>query len=278
MAELAAATAMLTTAEAAAVAKVAEKNSGASSLCPDSPPRASFIAQKQWDARNLELINADDERALLLEEFPTLRLLKLDPNVAHIQTKLLDTNTEISEHVFFTHRLVRLVVELGLEQLPTTASQVVAPSNTSFDGLSWGEPVFAVSIMRAGDPLEQGLRDVCKAIRVAHVLIQNETMTESKVKRVNTFYSTISCVDAVEARWCLLLDCSINSGETLLEAIKLVQESGVSAKKIIVVSLFATKQGLNTIKAAFPSVTIVTSGVPKANPVPIVFSASYFGV
>ena len=44
---------------------------------------------------------------------------------------------------------------------PLRALKVVAPSNTSFDGLSWGEPVFAVSIMRAGDPLEQGRCSPC---------------------------------------------------------------------------------------------------------------------
>lgn len=51
---------------------------------------------------------------------------------------------------------------------------------------------------------------------------------------------------------------------------------GVSPEKIIVVSLFAADEGLEAIKTAYPTVTMVSSAVTKGD-TKIDISRKYFG-
>jgi len=209
----------------------------------------------------------------LYQRIPTLRLLPSDPNITFMQANLLDESVSVSDHIHFTHRLVSLVLELGLNQLPVDDKSVITPSGGTYEGKVWGEKICAATVMRSGEPMEKELRKICKAIIVGHILIQYEPAADSQAK---VYYSSVNTIVDVERRWVLLLDAIIHSGSTIIRAISELGEHGVAAEKIIVVSIFAADNGLEAIKKAYPTVKMVTSAVTKGD-TKIDISRKYFG-
>lgn len=50
----------------------------------------------------------------------------------------------------------------GLNHLPVKEHTVVTPTDCSFDGQAFEGRICGISIMRAGESMEQGLRDCCR--------------------------------------------------------------------------------------------------------------------
>ncbi|KAL0424208.1 UNVERIFIED_CONTAM: Uridine kinase-like protein 1, chloroplastic [Sesamum radiatum] len=101
---------------------------------------------------------------------------------------------DISKHdfVFYSDRVIRLVVEHGLGHLPFTEKQVVTPTvpaevevtDLSALGTLWGsdagsvytgvdfcKKLCGVSIVRSGESMENALRACCKGIKIGKILI-----------------------------------------------------------------------------------------------------------
>eukprot|EP00039_Didymoeca_costata_P004576 m.74397 g.74397 ORF g.74397 m.74397 type:complete len:268 (-) comp12457_c0_seq1:1850-2653(-) len=185
-------------------------------------------------------------------DFPNLKVLPSDANVRSLHTHLFDASTSVSEHMFYTLRLVQMVVELALNQLPTTQKKVITPEDVGYDGLSWGEPVCAVTMMQSGEPLERGLRETCKGMRVSHLLILRDDRNDAKVH-----FSNVSNIADIQKRWVLILDTIIHQNSVLLEAIRLLNTNGVALEKIVVVCLLASKEVISVVQAEFPQVSLL---------------------
>ena len=101
-----------------------------------------------------------------------LHMLTRDDNLMHLLTVLHDAAAPQSDFIFYANRLIRLVVEAGLNLLSVTPSSVTTPGGAPYNGVAFGKGVCAVTIMHAGQAMEQGLRECCKSIRVGHLLVQ----------------------------------------------------------------------------------------------------------
>ena len=51
-------------------------------------------------------------------------------------------------------RLIRMVIEEGLNQLPHVPTQVVTPTGCKYEGLMYGKGNCGVSIVRSGEAME----------------------------------------------------------------------------------------------------------------------------
>jgi uracil phosphoribosyltransferase len=51
---------------------------------------------------------------------------------------------------------------LGLNYLPVREKTVITPTGADFEGRAFEGKICGVSIMRAGEAMEQGLRDCCR--------------------------------------------------------------------------------------------------------------------
>lgn len=65
--------------------------------------------------------------------------------------------------------------------------------------------------MRAGEAMEQGLRDCCRSVRIGKILIQRDEETS----KPRLFYDKLP--EDVADRWALLLDPMLATGEFPLE-------------------------------------------------------------
>ncbi|XP_014843059.1 PREDICTED: uracil phosphoribosyltransferase homolog isoform X2 [Poecilia mexicana] len=109
---------------------------------------------------------------------PQLKLLPLNDQIRELQTIIRDKTTSRGDFVFCADRLIRLVVEEGLNQLPFSECTVTTPTGYKYEGVKFERGNCGVSIMRSGEAMEQGLRDCCRSIRIGKILIQSDEETQ----------------------------------------------------------------------------------------------------
>lgn len=49
--------------------------------------------------------------------------------------------------------------------MPVIDKQVMTPTNAAYDGIAFEGRICGVSIMRAGEAMEQGLRECCRFVK-----------------------------------------------------------------------------------------------------------------
>ncbi|RXN23199.1 uridine-cytidine kinase-like 1 isoform X1 [Labeo rohita] len=82
----------------------------------------------------------------------TLSVLESTPQVRGLHTIIRNKDTSRDEFIFYSKRLMRLLIEHALSFLPSE--------------------ITGVSILRAGETMEPALRAVCKDVRIGKILIQ----------------------------------------------------------------------------------------------------------
>jgi uracil phosphoribosyltransferase len=117
-----------------------------------------------------------------------------------------DKDTARADFIFYSNRIIRLLVEEGLNHLPVVERTITTPVGRSYAGVKFQGKICGVSIMRAGEAMEQGLRDCCRSVRIGKILIQRDEDT-SKPK---LFYDKLP--EDIADRWVLLLDPMFATG------------------------------------------------------------------
>src|SRR3954451_23506992 len=88
-----------------------------------------------------------------------------------------DKNTQRADFIFYSNRIIRLLVEEGLNHLPVVEHAITTPVGRTYAGVQFQGKICGVSIMRAGEAMEQGLRDCCRSVRIGKILIQRDEDT-----------------------------------------------------------------------------------------------------
>uniref|UniRef100_A0A096NN41 Uridine-cytidine kinase n=1 Tax=Papio anubis TaxID=9555 RepID=A0A096NN41_PAPAN len=108
----------------------------------------------------------------------TLSVLKSTPQVRGMHTIIRDKETSRDEFIFYSKRLMRLLIEHALSFLPFQDCVVRTPQGQDYAGKCYaGKQITGVSILRAGETMEPALRAVCKDVRIGTILIQTNQLT-----------------------------------------------------------------------------------------------------
>lgn len=198
-----------------------------------------------------------------------LKILPRNPQVAELQTIIRDKNTSRSDFKFYADRLIRLVIEESLNQLPYSDCSVETPTGAIYEGLKYRSGNCGVSIIRSGEAMEQGLRDCCRSIRIGKILVESDA--ETHVARV--VYARFP--DDIARRQVLLMYPIMSTGNTVLQAVNVLKEHGVPEDCIILSNLFCTPVAAKTVVSAFPEMKILTSELHAV--APNHFGQKYFG-
>ncbi|KAN0061275.1 Uracil phosphoribosyltransferase, synthesizes UMP from uracil [Thecaphora frezii] len=190
----------------------------------------------------------------------------LPPNASRLpQTAQLDAlltiirnkDTPRSDFIFYSDRIIRLLVEEGLNHLPTHPKTVQTPTGLSYDGVSFEGRICGVSILRAGEAMEQGLRECCRSVRIGKILIQRDEETAMP----KLFYAKLP--EDIAERWVLLLDPMLATGGSALKAIEVLEEHGVKKERILFLNLIASPEGLRNMWAKYPQVRVISAWVDE---------------
>uniref|UniRef100_A0A182Q070 Phosphoribosyltransferase domain-containing protein n=1 Tax=Anopheles farauti TaxID=69004 RepID=A0A182Q070_9DIPT len=86
-----------------------------------------------------------------------LKILDSNDQIKELQTIIRDKNTTRSDFKFYADRLIRLVIEESLNQLPYSDCSVITPTGAIYDGLRYRSGNCGVSIIRSGEAMEQAV-------------------------------------------------------------------------------------------------------------------------
>ncbi|TXG54847.1 hypothetical protein EZV62_020103 [Acer yangbiense] len=163
---------------------------------------------------------------------------------------------EISKHdfVFYSDRLIRLVVEHGLGHLPFTEKQIVTPTGSLYTGVDFCKKLCGVSIVRSGESMENALRACCKGIKIGKILIHRDGDNGKQL-----IYEKLP--KDISERHVLLLDPVLATGNSANQAIELLIQKGVPESHIIFLNLISAPEGIHCVCKRFPSLKIVTSEI-----------------
>lgn len=195
-------------------------------------------------------------------------IMPMNDQIRELQTVIRDKRTSRGNFKFFADRLIRLVVEEGLNQLPIEKVEVRTPTGHIFGGIRYLKGNCGVSIVRSGESMEQGLRDCCRSIRIGKILIESDENNQARALYAK-FPRDIS------QRRILLLYPIMSTGLAVIESVKVLLNHGVKEDNLILLNLFSSPKAAKLINAKFPKMIVLTSDI---NPVcPNHFGHRYFG-
>uniref|UniRef100_A0A165WNT3 uridine/cytidine kinase n=1 Tax=Daucus carota subsp. sativus TaxID=79200 RepID=A0A165WNT3_DAUCS len=193
-------------------------------------------------------------------------LCKIYPNVYVIQstfqirgmhTLIRDQEISTNDFVFYSDRLIRLVVEHGLGHLPFTEKQVVTPTGSVYTGVDFCKKLCGVSIVRSGESMENAMRACCKGIKIGKILIHRDGDNGKQL-----IYEKLP--KDISERHVLLLDPVLATGNSANQAIELLIQKGVPESHIIFLNLISAPEGIHCVSKRFPTLKIVTSEIDVA--------------
>ncbi|KAJ0388223.1 hypothetical protein COL922a_000854 [Colletotrichum nupharicola] len=184
-------------------------------------------------------------------------ILPQTPQLIALLTIIRDKNTERGDFIFYSNRIIRLLVEEGLNHLPTVEHDVTTPVGRTYSGLMFQGKICGVSIMRAGEAMEQGLRDCCRSVRIGKILIQRDEETAQP----KLFYDKLP--EDIAQRWVLLLDPMFATGGSAIMAVQVLKARGVPEDRILFLNLIASPEGIKNFTSKFPKLRVVTAFVDQ---------------
>ncbi|KAI9818577.1 MAG: Uracil phosphoribosyltransferase, synthesizes UMP from uracil [Pycnora praestabilis] len=186
-----------------------------------------------------------------------VHILQQTPQLISLLTMIRDRNTARADFIFYSNRIIRLLVEEGLNYLPVIEHTITTPVGRSYSGVQFQGKICGVSIMRAGEAMEQGLRDCCRSVRIGKILIQRDEET----CKPRLFYDKLP--EDIAERWVLLLDPMFATGGSATMAVDVLKSRGVPEDRILFLNLIASPEGVSSFAQRFPKLRVVTAFVDQ---------------
>ncbi|XP_021958153.1 uridine-cytidine kinase-like 1 isoform X2 [Folsomia candida] len=191
----------------------------------------------------------------------SLFVLPSTRQILGLHTFIRAKDTPRDEFIFYSKRLIRLLIEYSMSLLPFKDVVVESPQNILYKGKrAMARKICGVSILRAGETMEQALNDVLKEIRIGKILIQ----TNKNTGEPELYYLRLprDIADYVV----MLMDATVATGAASMMAIRILLDHDVPEQNIMLLSLLMAQSGVHSIAYAFPRVKIVTTAVdPEIN-------------
>jgi|TARA_B110000008_G_scaffold233921_1_gene238039 uridine kinase len=190
-----------------------------------------------------------------------------------MHTIIRDRRVNRSDFVFYSDRIIRLVVEHGLGHLPFSEQVVLTPTGDQYKGVTFCSKLCGVSIIRSGEAMENALRACCKGIKIGKLLIERRDKDGMIARQASASGDLSSPVmynsrihyeklpHDIADRYVLLLDPILATGVSAQSAIDLLLERGVQEEKILFLTVIASTQGVHHLCTRYPRMKIITSEV-----------------
>ncbi len=194
----------------------------------------------------------------LVESLPWLEdvyTVDESPQLEMNYTILRNEATVRRNFIIASNRVSRLIIESGLNLLPTREEQIMTPTGVPYLGTFADSKILGVPIWRAGDAMKGPLETVCEAIRISQTLIQRNDIDASAI---DLNYNKHDRIPNIELRYAIIIDPMIATGGSVVKAIAQLIAKGVDPRKILFFNIISCPQGLERIGLEYPSVRIVT--------------------
>lgn len=155
-----------------------------------------------------------------------------------------------------------LIYEASRDWLPTITGEIETPiAVASVEFIDPREPVLVVPILRAGLALAEHASSILPATKTYHLGFRRDEETLQPSMYLNKLPDNIP-----EGARVLVVDPVLATGGTIVAAIDLLIERGVTSKQIKVVSAIAAPPALQKLNNKFPGLHVYTGIIdPEVN-------------
>lgn len=175
----------------------------------------------------------------------TVKLLPTTPQIRGLHTFIRNKDTPRDEFIFYSKRLIRLVIEYTLSLMAFNEKFVDTPQGVQYKGKRMvTNKICGVSILRAGETMEQAVCDVCKDIRIGKILIQTNLQTGEP----ELYYLRLP--KDIKDFKVILMDATVATGAAAMMAIRVLLDHDVAESNILIVSLLMAESGVHSIAYA----------------------------
>ncbi|KAG5468596.1 hypothetical protein CUR178_01430 [Leishmania enriettii] len=190
-----------------------------------------------------------------------LHLLPQTPQLHFLFTVIRNVETQRTDFVFYSERIMRLILEEALCMISVEPFNVVTPTGAVYKGVRPDDRgIIGVSIMRAGESMERVLREMCRGVRIGKILVQRDEASADKSPDTRFSYSKIP--KDIASRRVLLLDPMCATGGSAIKATEiLINEYDVLEENIIFLNLISAPAGIKRYLSRFPKIQIVTAAI-----------------
>jgi uridine kinase len=188
---------------------------------------------------------------------PNVILIPQSFQIRSILTILRNSKTSMDDFIFHTDRLTRLLIEHTLASTLSQERVVTTPTGCLYHGMSldYGN-ICAVSVMRAGEALENAAREVIKDIKIGKMLIQSVN------KAPRLFYCNLKSILSPNCQ-VLLFDATLATGSTIRMAVRILLDHGVRQENIFFVNLISSPQGIHYLLQTYAHIKIFTAAIDE---------------
>ncbi|EEB95802.1 hypothetical protein MPER_05173, partial [Moniliophthora perniciosa FA553] len=225
-----------------------------SSSAPPPPPPQPSLQQNALSPSNSPVLPIRRPKEFVP---PSVFTLPQTAQLEALYTIIRDKDTNRGDFLFYSDRIIRLLVEEGLNHLPVVKKTVVTPTGSTYDGVGFEGKICGVSILRAGEAMEAGLREVCRSVRIGKILIQRDK--EPAFPKL--FYSKFP--QDIASRYVLFLDPMLATGGSAMKAVEVLMEHDVLEERIVFINLISCPEGLKTFCGRFPQVKVITGWIDQ---------------
>ncbi|KAL2039934.1 hypothetical protein N7G274_007337 [Stereocaulon virgatum] len=183
-------------------------------------------------------------------------LLKQTEQIMGMNTIIQNPMTKEVDFIFYFDRLSSLLIERAMENVHFNSKAVETPQGSTYKGLAMAGEVSAVVILRGGSCLETGLRRVIPECKSGRLLVQTNYRTGEPELHYLHLPKDISSHNSV-----LLLDAQMSSGGAALMAVRVLVDHGLPEEKVVFVTYFAGRMGVNRLLNVFPKVKVVVGRI-----------------
>ncbi|MEL7459691.1 MAG: uracil phosphoribosyltransferase [Pseudomonadota bacterium] len=177
------------------------------------------------------------------------------PLVQHKLTLMRDKDTPTAVFGQLLREISMLLAYEVTRGLATTTRTIETPLTQMEAPILAGPKLALVSILRAGNGLLDGMRDLIPSARVGFVGLYRDEDTLKPVQ----YYNKLP--DGMDRRLTIAVDPMLATGNSSAAAIGLIKEAG--ATDIRFLCLLAAPEGVARMKDAHPDVPIVTAALDE---------------
>lgn len=204
-------------------------------------------------------IRQDDLRKL----YPGLILMADSFQTRGLHTIIRDTNASRDDFIFYSNRLMRLLVEEGLGLLPFRRKTVETPIGSTYQGVGFVAGIAAVSLLPDGATMESSIRAVCNTVRIGKIVVTEDHKAKKTSDEIVMHVTYENLPADIAKRFVLVLAPVMNSGSSCEHAIARLVNVGCREDRIVLLSLVVAPQAVHRICSRFPNMKLVVSAVDK---------------
>jgi uracil phosphoribosyltransferase len=174
------------------------------------------------------------------------------PLVAHKLSLLRDAKTDSKNFRALVREISALLTYEATADLLTRIRKVQTPLQT-IEGVELKEEVGLIPILRAGLGMVEGVWELIPGAEVWHIGLYRDERTLQPVE----YYNKLPIAPTVQV--CLILDPMLATGGSAVATVDILKKWG--ATKIKFVGILAAPEGIRSMQAAHPDVTIYVAAI-----------------